>query len=65
MSYDKKVAEVIRIEWNQETGEVRIVLDVTDSAFKQKVLHNKDFADLITIKGKDAIVIASRSKGED
>jgi len=54
-----KVGEVIRVEWNQETGEVRIVIDIIDPDFKLRVLHNKDFEDVLSIKGKDAMVIAS------
>ena len=60
-SDEYKVGEVIRVEWDQETGDVRIVLDIFDPAFKLRVLHNKDFKDILTIKGKDAMIIASRS----
>lgn len=55
-----KVGEIIRIEWDQETGNVRIIIDITDPSFKQRVLHNKEYADIITLKGKDAIIIAAK-----
>lgn len=54
-----KVGQVIRVEWNQESGEVRIVIDITDPNFKTRVLHNKDFEDILSITGKDAMIIAS------
>jgi hypothetical protein len=61
-SYEHKVGEVIRVEWDQETGDVRVVLDISDPAFKLRVLHNKDFEDILTIKGKDAIIVASKNE---
>jgi len=54
-----KVGTVIRIEWNKDTGEVHIVMDITDQSFKARVLHNKDFEDILTITGKDVMIIAS------
>jgi len=61
---EQKVGEVVRIEWNQETGSVRVVLEITDPVFKSRVLHSKDLQDILTIKGRDAIVVASRSENE-
>lgn len=60
ISSNHKVGEIIRIEWDQETGDVRIVIEITDQEFKNRVIHSKDFADIITIKGKSAIVIATK-----
>ena len=57
MSYNRPVGELIRIEWNQDTGEVRIVLDITDQDFKSRVLHNKEYSDIITIVGREAILV--------
>lgn len=59
--YEQKVGEVIRVEWNKTTGSVRVVIEIIDPTFKSRVLHSKDLQDLLTIKGKDAIVIASRN----
>jgi len=61
-SCDRKVGEIIRIEWDQETGQVRLVLDITDPSFKHRVLHNREYADILTIKGKDAIIIATKKE---
>lgn len=59
---ERKVGEVIRVEWDQETGAVRIVLEILDPVFKSRVLHNKDLEDVLVINGKDAMVIASKDK---
>jgi len=61
---EQKVGEVVRVEWDQETGSVRVVLEITDPVFKSRVLHSKDLQDILTIKGRDAIVVASRSENE-
>ncbi|MFA5023372.1 MAG: hypothetical protein WC523_00245 [Patescibacteria group bacterium] len=55
-----KVGELIRIEWNKDSGEVRVVIDITDPAFKSKILHNEDFKEFLTIKGSDAMIVASK-----
>ena len=62
MNYDKTVGKIIRIEWDKETNEVRVVLDITDPSFKARVIHNKDFEDILTIRGKDAIIVASKTQ---
>ena len=54
---EKKVGKLIRIELDEETGVVHMVIEITDSVFKARVLHNKDIQDIITIKGKDIIQI--------
>jgi hypothetical protein len=62
MTSNNKVGEIIRIEYDKDTGSVRIVIEVTDIAFKNRVMHNQEFSDIISIKGKDAMVIASHKK---
>jgi hypothetical protein len=62
LEYNKKVGEVIRVEWDQDTGAVRIVIDVIDPGFRTRVLRNKDFEDIISIRGRDAIIVASKPK---
>lgn len=59
MTTSNKVGEIIRVEYDKETGDVRIVMNITDEFFKNRVLHNKDFDDIISITGRDVIVIAS------
>lgn len=61
LEYSQKVGEIIRIEWDRDTGKVRVVLDITDPIFKSRVLHNRDFEDILQIRGKDAIVVASKT----
>ena len=58
--YDKKVGEVVRVEWNQETGSVYLVLDIIDPSFRMKVLHDNDYQDIIVISGKDVMMVASK-----
>ena len=60
MTQDYKVGNLIRIEWNQETDELRMVIEVTDPEFKKRVLNNKDLKDLITINGRDIMRIVKR-----
>ena len=62
---DNKVGKVIRVEWNTETDEVRLVMEITDPVFKKRVIHTKDFQDILSISGKDVMVIASKSKKDD
>jgi hypothetical protein len=59
-----KVAEIIRVEWDQETEEVRIIMNVIDPWFKSKVLHNKEYADILTIKGRDVMIVATKENKE-
>ena len=59
---DKEVGKVIRVEWNTETDEVHIIMNITDPTFKRRVIHDNDFKDILSIKGKDVIVVASKSK---
>ena len=58
---EKAVGKVIRVEWDTETDEVRIIMDITDPHFKRRVIHNKDFEDILSISGKDVIIVASKS----
>ena len=65
MKESKKVGEVIRIIWDQETGSVQVVLEITDPKFKSRVLHSKDFQDILSINGRDAMVIATTNKNSE
>ena len=58
---EKSVGKVIRVEWDTETDEVRIVMNITDPHFKRRVIYDKDFEDILSVKGKDVIMVASRS----
>lgn len=62
MSEFNSVGKMIRVEWDQEEDIVRVVLEITDPIFKKRVLGGKDFQDILSIKGKDVMVIASKSK---
>ena len=56
------VGKVIRVEWDQNTDEVRIVMEITDPNFKRKVINGKDYQDILSIQGKDVMIVASKSK---
>ena len=62
MSFDdkKQVGKVIRVEWDQETDEVRLIMEITDDWFKKKVIHSKDFQDILSLRGKDVMVSGSK-----
>lgn len=52
----KKVGEIIRVIWNQEENSVKLVLEITDEIFKSKVLHSKDYENILNIQGKDIMI---------
>lgn len=56
------VGKIIRIEWDQDTNDVRIVMEITDDNFKKKVLRSKDYQELISINGTDVMIVASKKK---
>lgn len=64
-SSELKVGKVIRVEWDQDTDKVRLVMEITDPVFKKRVIHTKDFQDILSINGKDVMVIASKSKKDE
>ena len=64
MTSNHKVGELIRIEWDQDTKAMRVVLEITDPIFKKRVLHGKDFQDILVIKGKDVMTVASHGGDE-
>ena len=64
MTQEFNVGRVIRVEYDEETEVVRLVMEITDPIFKKRVLHSRDLRDVISIKGKDVMVIASKSKDD-
>lgn len=62
MISSKKVGKVIRVEWDSETDVVRLVMEITDPKFKSRVIHSKAYEDIMSISGKDVMIIASKSK---
>lgn len=57
-----KVGEIIRVEWDTESGKVTVVFEILDANLKRTVLQDKEIKDLIVIKGKDIMSVASKSK---
>ena len=54
---EKSVGRVLRVEWDQDTNEVRLVLEITDEKFKERVLHSRDLKDLLTIKKREVVIV--------
>lgn len=52
---EKKVGKVIRIEYDEDEDRVILVMEITDPIFKNKVIHHKDFQDILSLSGKDVI----------
>lgn len=59
-----KVGKVIKIIWDENTDSVQVVMEITDPVFKDRVLHTKEFQDILTFEGKDVMVVASKSKND-
>lgn len=60
-----QVGKVIRVEWDTETNEVRVIMEILDPIFKSRVLHSRDLQDILTIKGKDVMAVASNKGAND
>lgn len=58
----KNIGRVVRVEWESDTGEVRLVMEITDPVFRSRILHSKTFEDILSISGKDVMVVASKTK---
>jgi hypothetical protein len=65
ISSEQKIGKVIRVEWDPDTDTVRLVMEITDPKFKSHVIHSKSFEDILSVSGKDVMVIASKSKKDD
>jgi hypothetical protein len=64
-SSEQKVGKVIRVEWDTETDTVRLVMEITDPTFKSRVIHSKSYEDIMSISGKDVMIVASKSKKDE
>ena len=62
---NQKIGKIIRVEWDVEENVVRLVMEITDSKFKSRVIHSKAYEDIMSINGKDVMIVASRSKNEE
>lgn len=64
MMKSSKVGKVTRIIWDENTDTVQVVMEITDPVFKARVLHTKEFQDILTFEGKDVMVVASKKRNE-
>lgn len=53
---EKIVGKIIRIEWNEVTGELHAILEITDEEFKSKLIHSKNLEDIIFFNNKDVVM---------
>lgn len=60
MQYDSKTVGAVQwFEYDQETKKLLVLVEITDKNFKSRVLHTNEWEDILTIKGKDVMHIAS------
>ena len=57
-----KVGTVIRVEWDESNDTVLMIMEITDPKFKRRVLHSKDFEDIVSLRGKDVLVVDTKDK---
>jgi uncharacterized protein (DUF1330 family) len=63
MTQSNSVGKVIRVEWNQEENSVRLVMEIDDEDFKSRVLHSKEYEEILSIRGLD-VITATHSDGD-
>lgn len=54
------VGKLLTIQYNTETKEMRITIDIIDEMFKEQILRNNELKDKIQISGNDLLWIASK-----
>jgi hypothetical protein len=59
MTDSKTIGHIVRVEWDQETDQVRVIFDIDDAVFKSRILHGEEYQDILSISGKNIIVVAS------
>ena len=61
----KQIGKVIRVEWDESADTVRLVMEITDPDFKSRLIHSRTYQDIVTISGKDVMVVASKSNKDE
>lgn len=56
------VGKILNFTYDTEKKTLRVVIDITDEAFKEQILRSSEFQDKITFKGEDVIWIAPLNK---
>jgi len=61
-----EVGKVIRIEYDEDEDKLLVVLEISDSKFKRRVLSGREYQDLISINGTSVRVmkVASKKRSE-
>jgi len=59
---DKSVGRLVRIIYNDDDDTVQLVMEITDPDFKHRVLHNGELRDILSLSGKDVVLVDSDKK---
>ena len=59
-----KVGRITKIIWDEKLDSVQIVMEITDPVFKDRVLHTKEFQDVISFEGRDVMMVASKRRSK-
>ncbi len=56
------VGKILNFTYDTEKKTLRVVLEITDEAFKEQILRNPELKDKITFKGEDVMWVAPLKK---
>lgn len=59
---EKSVGKLLNITYDTEKKTMRVLLEITDEAFKEQILRDNDLKEKITIKGDDVMYVAKIKK---
>jgi len=62
---EKKVGEVIHVEYDTETKDLVLKIRILDEQYKRKILRDFRNADKLLIKGDDVMSVVGREDEED
>lgn len=55
MKSEKVVGQIKYFEYDQDTGELNVMIEVLDEEYKQKIVHNEEYNNIIIFKNKSVI----------
>ena len=59
MTNEINIGKLLNITYDTERKTMRVLIEITDDDFKEKLLRDNSLQDKITIKGQDIMWIAS------
>ena len=57
---EKSVGKLVNITYDTEKKTMRILIDITDDAFKEQIFRNYELSDKIKFVGDDVIYVARK-----